>query len=368
MTTVDAGRLNRRVRTLPAPVPGSPATVTVVISCFNYERYLRQAVESALTQAGVTVDVIIVDDASTDASLQLARELSASHPNVAVINHRANVGVVETFNDGAKAATGEFLVRLDADDLLTPGALARATQVAAAYPSVGLIYGRPVHFETEEPPAFRGSPSAWTVWPGHKWLADRCRSGTNVITAPEVVMRRSVLGRVGYQAPLRHTHDMELWLRISAFSDVAYIHGVDQAWHREHPASMSAREVDPLVDLKERREAFDVLFAGPAGEVAGAHGLRQAATRALVDEALNTAAHEIDRGHGASPLYEFCLRLARDMDPGVTQGPAWRRVTHPAALAAAAKPWGRGRAVLRRGVGRVRSEFRWRNWRRNGVF
>jgi hypothetical protein len=316
----------------------------------------------------VTVDVIIVDDASTDGSLQLARELSASHPNVAVIAHGANVGVVESFNDGAKAATGDFLVRLDADDLLTPGALARATQLADAYPSVGLIYGRPVHFDTEEPPGFRGTPSAWTVWPGREWLADRCRSGTNVITSPEVVMRRSVLEKIGYQAPLRHTHDMELWLRISAFSDVAYIHGVDQAWHREHAASMSAREVDPLVDLKERREAFDVLFAGPAGDVKGAARLRRAATRALVVEALNTAAHELDRGAGTSPLYDFCLRLAQDLDPGVTQGPAWRRVTHPAALAAAATPWGRGRAVLRRGAGRARSEFRWWNWRRNGVF
>ena len=63
--------------------------------------------------------------------------------------------MVATFNDGAKTATGEFLVRLDADDLLTPGSLARATQLARAYPSVGLVYGHPIHFSTESLPESR---------------------------------------------------------------------------------------------------------------------------------------------------------------------------------------------------------------------
>ena len=73
---------------------------------------------------------------------------------------------------------------------------------------------------------------SWTVWPGRQWLADRCRSGLNVITSPEVVVRTSVIRRVGGQQPLAHTHDMEMWMRISAFSDVGRVDGPDQAWHR----------------------------------------------------------------------------------------------------------------------------------------
>ena len=318
--------VGNKIRTRPQTVAGAPATVTVVISCYNYGRFLREAVLSAVNQDDVAVDVIIVDDASTDDSLEVARKLSCAHDNVKVLAHETNRGVVETFNDGAKSAKGEFLVRLDADDLLTPGSLSRSVRVARAYPSVGLVYGHPIHFQDGVFPRPRLRSSAWTIWPGREWLLDRCRNGVNVITSPEVLMRRSVLERIGYQAPLKHTHDMELWFRFSAFADVAYIHGADQAWHREHGESLSAREVDALVDLQERREAFYVLFAGPAGTVAEAGNLRRRATQTLVKEALETARQELDRGAGQSPLYQATLELARELDSAVVHSPAWGRL------------------------------------------
>ncbi|MDR7082016.1 hypothetical protein J2X01_001301 [Arthrobacter ginsengisoli] len=357
----------KKIRTRPRNVAGEPATVTVVISCYNYGRYLPGAVLSAVNQDGVTVDVVVVDDASTDGSLEVARELSSAHANVRVLAHETNRGVVETFNDGAKLAKGEFLVRLDADDLLTPGSLGRAVPVARAHPSVGLVYGHPLHFSDGVLPRPRLSPSAWTIWPGREWLLDRCRSGSNVITSPEVLMRRSVLERIGYQAPLKHTHDMELWFRFSAFADVAYIHGADQAWHREHSDSLSAREVDVLVDLRERREAFDVLFDGPAGTVAEAGDLRRRATRTLVNEALKTARNELDRGAGTSVLYGCSLELARELDPGVVHSTAWDRLARRTDQAARF-PHLRGGASARRLTARVRSELQWWRWHRNGVY
>jgi hypothetical protein len=345
----------------------APATVTVVISCYNYGRYLRQSVQSAVSQDGVHVDVIIVDDASTDNSVEVARELAAIHTNVKVLAHEDNQGVVKTFNDGARAATGEFLVRLDADDLLTPGSLKRSVRLARAYPTLGLVYGHPLHFDGDSLPHPRLDASAWTVWPGRDWLRDRCRSGVNVISSPEVLMRRSVLEQIGYQAPLKHTHDMELWFRFAAFTDIAYIHGADQAWHREHSGSLSAREVDELVDLRERREAFDVLFDGPAGGVKGAATLRREATQALLNESITTARHELDRGAGASPLFTFCLELAQELDPSVVRSSVWRRLNRRAEVTDV-PPWTRFGSLARRGLARAASELRWWNWHRNGVF
>ena len=359
--------VGKKIRTRPRIVAGGPATVTVVISCYNYGRYLREAVLSAVNQDDVTVDVVIVDDASTDDSRDVARDLSAAHGNVRVLAHETNQGVVEAFNDGAKSATGEFVVRLDADDLLTPGSLGRSVRVARAYPSVGLVYGHPLHFSDGVLPPPRLSPSAWTIWPGRQWLLDRCRSGSNVITSPEVLMRRSVLERIGYQAPLKHTHDMELWFRFSAFADVAYIHGADQAWHREHGDSLSAREVDVLVDLQERREAFDVLFAGPAGTIAEAGDLRLRATRTLVNEALETARNELDRGTGMSALHRSSLELAGELDPGVVHSTAWDRLARRTGETARS-PRLRGGPLARRLRARVRSELRWWRWHRNGVY
>ncbi|WP_231728456.1 glycosyltransferase family 2 protein [Arthrobacter sp. EPSL27] len=359
--------VTRKIKARPRDVGGEPATVTVVIACYNYGRFLRDAVLSAVSQRGVAVDVIIVDDASTDDSRAVAGSLASAHGNVRTLAHETNCGVVETFNDGAKAATGEFLVRLDADDLLTPGSLDRAVRVARAHPSVGLVYGHPLHFSGGALPRPRLEASAWTVWPGREWLGDRCRSGVNVITSPEVLMRRSVLDRIGFQAPLKHTHDMEFWFRFAAFSDVAYIHGADQAWHREHSESLSAREVDVLVDLLERREAFEVLFAGPAGSVAQAGELRRLARNALINEALRTARGELDRGAGPSHVYRSSLGLARELDPGVVHRSAWDRLARRSGTTAHPLR-NSGGPLVRRLAARIRSELQWWRWHRNGVY
>jgi len=359
--------VDRRIRVKPRVVPEPPATVTVVVPCYNYANFLPQAVHSCLAQEEVEVDVIIVDDASTDSSLSVAKDLAATNPNVSVLAHDRNKGMVATFNDGAEIATGEFLVRLDADDLLTPGSLARATQLARAYPSVGLVYGHPIHFSTESLPESRSQASAWTIWPGHDWLRGRCRSAQNVITSPEVLMRRSVVERIGYQAPLRHTPDMELWFRISAFADIAYIHGADQAWHRDHPNSMSAKEVDGCLDLRERYEVFETLFGGPAGELPGADELFREARAALVNEALYTAGLELDRGLPDPALFAAYRAFAKDLDPEIEGSAVWetlsRRINSPA-------PAGGARVLpfLRRIRGHIRTTMNWRKWHRNGVF
>ena len=78
----------------------SGATVTVVIPCYNYERYLGEAVESSLSQKGIKVNVIIVDDKSTDGSLAVARRLATEDSRISIIAHQDNAGPVQTFNDG----------------------------------------------------------------------------------------------------------------------------------------------------------------------------------------------------------------------------------------------------------------------------
>jgi cellulose synthase/poly-beta-1,6-N-acetylglucosamine synthase-like glycosyltransferase len=358
-------RQRRKVR--PETTRPYEPTVTVVISCYNYAHFLPQAVRSCLSQPEVDLDIIIVDDASTDSSLAVAKALAADNSNISVLAHSHNKGMVETFNDGAKAATGEFLVRLDADDLLTPGSLGRATLAAQAYPSVGLVYGHPLHFSTAGLPSARTKASAWTIWPGLDWLAARCRSGKNVITSPEAVMRRSLVEELGWQAPLRHTPDMELWFRLSAFADVAYVHGADQAWHRDHQDSMSAKEVDETVDLRERWEAFEVLFGGPAAALPDAAGLQASARRTLTAEALATARHELDRGAGTSPLYLLCLELAQSLDPAVTDSGEWARLAQLSS-STAAPPWLQVQSLANRTLGRIRSELQWYRWHRTGVY
>ncbi|GHS87603.1 glycosyl hydrolase [Actinomycetota bacterium] len=385
-----APRPARRVRVRPRALDGGAATVTVVVPCHDYARFLPAAVGSALAQEGVTVDVVVVDDASTDDSLAVAHALARADARVRVLEHPVNQGPVRTFNDGLAVATGEFLVRLDADDLLTPGSLARSVALARAYPTVGLVYGHPVHFVTggpggpggpdgtdgtdgtggtggPAPGSARTRARSWTVWPGHEWLARRCAEGHNVITSPEVLMRSAVVARVGGQQPLAHTHDMEMWLRVAAFSDVAYVGGADQAWHREHAASLSARKVDQMVDLRERLAAFDTLFAGQAREVRGASGLHETARRALALEALGRLRYELDRGRRRPGLADELFGFARAAWEPVVDEPQWDRLRRR--VADGRDPaWGRIAATARVGWARVDDRLRARRWATRGEY
>lgn len=361
-----SAQVQTMVSVRPRPAAATEATVTVVIPCYNYARYLRQAVASVLSQAAVSVDVIIVDDASTDDSLALARELASRHRSVSVIAHAYNTGPVETFNDGLARASGEFLARLDADDLLTPGCLKRAVDVMRAYPSVGLVYGHPLHFTGDLMPAARSEATRWTVWPGRHWLADRCRFGVNVITSPEVLMRKSVVDQVGGQLPLAHTHDMEMWLRMSAFCDVGYVHGVDQAWHREHAESLSARHVDAFRDLIERRDAFLALFAGCAADIPDASAMRIDAMRAIATDAVELASRQYDHPTADPEMVERLRGVASSLVPDVRTLHGWtgleKRMAMGAKRACRHPPFFAERIV--RGLLGI---YRRRRWHRSGL-
>lgn len=363
--TERAVRAVEAVRYAPTPAEVG-ATVTVVIPSFNYARYLPEAVRSVLDQRDVVVDVVIVDDASSDDSLAVASALAAADSRVRVLANRRNRGPVATFNRGLAAARGEFLVLLDADDLLTPGSLSRSVSVLQRFGEVGFVYGHPLHFTDERSPA-RTDVTSVTVWSGRDWLEARCAAGDNVITSPEVVIRRSVLDTVGGQRELAHTHDMELWLRIAAHADVAHLDGCDQAWHRDHPVSLSTQAEEPGVILREIRDAFETLCDG-LGTDLDAERLRRLARRAVSLKALEQARRHVDRGE-VSAEAEDLRRLALELFPPVLQtGPGRRYEAARRRARTWPRPVARAFGAAPRAWRRRRATAAWSQWHRTGVY
>jgi glycosyltransferase involved in cell wall biosynthesis len=353
---------------VPALAPSRVPRVSVIVPCYNYGHFLPESVPSALTQQGVDVEVIIVDDASTDDSAAVAEKFANLDPRVKVVRHDANTGHVVAFNDGLAVATGEFIARLDADDLLTTGSLARASALFDAFPSVGLVYGHPRHFHTSPAPVGRTAVRGWTVWSGRDWIAERCRLGVNCITTPEAIVRASVTELVGpLSTRLKFAQDMENWLRHAAASDVGRIDGPDQALHRDHPASMSMTTGSGwLLDLRERRTVFEVLFDGPGGRLTGADKLHDTARRALAAQALRLMTHSYDRGLTAGLDIDEYIDFALATYPAARSLPEWRalqRRRRAGPRASRVMPTFAANVVWQR----VRREARYRRWVRAGV-
>lgn len=364
MARGERSRTATSARLVPRALTSRPS-VSVVIPCFNYGRFVEQAIRSALNQEGVDLDVIVVDDCSTDNSRDVVREVAARDPRVRLIVHDRNRGPVDTFNDGLAVATGEYIVRLDADDLLCPGALARAAAVGEALPRVGLIYGHPLHFE-DALPIPRQHPRRWRVWPGHVWLYNRVVTGANVITSGEVLMRRSAVDLVGGQRHLPHTHDMEMWLRMSAVCDVAYIEGADQLWHREHPDSLSRHHTAWVGDIRDRRDAFHTLLDWMDPIDPRAAELRRTADRTLTVEAYSLVQTMYDRGRVDLSAREELLAFAGECSGDEPPPRVGRAVQRMIARGSGGRPT---LARLSRRVKRaIATRTAFRRWHRLGVF
>jgi glycosyltransferase involved in cell wall biosynthesis len=131
--------------------------ISVIIPVYNGERYITQAIDSVLAQGHPDLEVVVVDDGSTDGTAALVRAYRGRV--VYVFQHNAGSSVAR--NNGCRLATGEFLAFLDADDLWVEDKLARQLQSFAGDPSLDLVWGRVREFrDGEEPRAARGRPMA----------------------------------------------------------------------------------------------------------------------------------------------------------------------------------------------------------------
>ncbi len=116
-----------------------PTIVTVVIPCFNAAKTLTAAVESVLAQGDIGVEVILVDDCSTDDTAALARALSERHANVSMLGHAVNAGPGPARNTGLRRARSEFVCFLDADDTYVPGFFAAGLRRFREHPMISAV-------------------------------------------------------------------------------------------------------------------------------------------------------------------------------------------------------------------------------------
>jgi len=334
-------------------------TVSVVVPCYNYGRFLPAAVQSVLEQDAVNLDIIIVDDASTDNSAQVAFGMAVDEPRIRVIRHDMNMGHIATYNDGLSRATGDYVVLLSADDLLAPGSLARSAALMEAHPEIGLVYGFPCEF-SDVPPPTRPRRTSWTLWSGHEWVKLMCSRGSNIIMNPEAVVRRSVLDQlIGYRNDMPHAADMDFWLRAASISGVGRVNGPAQAYYRVHGGNMHLTDFGAVIDdIKARRQVFEQLESHPGSPQ---DGLVEMARRAMATEATRLALLSLAKDQAGRQDADELARFAVETYPDVTDSITWAAYERFEQKTLAA--WLRGYAFM----DLWRAKILWRIWRRYGV-
>jgi glycosyltransferase involved in cell wall biosynthesis len=184
---------------------GRPPLVTIVIPSFNLGRFAGEAIGSALAQTHPAIEVIVVDDGSTDDSLDRLRADPRIRDGRAALRAQANAGVARARNAGAARARGEYLVFLDADDLLEPEYVARClAALQAAPPSVAYAYTQMRYFGAAEG-IYRSKP-----------FSRRRLIRGNFVNASALVRRDAFEAAGGFDPGLTGHEDHGLWVALLA--------------------------------------------------------------------------------------------------------------------------------------------------------
>lgn len=301
------------------------ASVDVAVPCYQYGALLRDCVTSILTQRDVdSLRVLIIDNASTDNSLEVAHQLAAEDRRVNVVAHAINLGQHASFNEGIDWASSDYFMLLCADDLLAPGALARAVSVMEHHPHVNLAYGRALFVTQQESlPALEQASlqGDWRVFSGRDLLRRFCGSGRCHIPGPTAVVRTSAQKQAGHYRPeLPHTDDFEMWMRLACLGDIAETDAV-QGVARIHAANRCSTVRDVHLWDLNFEAAFESFFAKEGASLPEAGQLHRMARRTLGDRAYWSAMASFVRGDGrlgwSLLKYAFARRPASTVLPPV---------------------------------------------------
>lgn len=257
----------------------------MVIPCYRYGRFLGDCVASVLSQTGVAPRCLIIDDCSNDGSAEIARDIARNDARVEVIVHAVNRGHIATYNEGIDWIGSDYFLLLSADDMVTPGAFARAIAVMEANPRVVLAHGYELTFHTGDPLPVASQADLnrpWHIETGEEFLSELCRSARNFVgTSTAIVRTRAQKAVGGYRKDLPHAGDLEMWMRLSTHGDVAATTGF-QGVRRLHTTNMSAVQFgSAIADFRQVRAAIDSFFANEGRALAGAQQMASAARERL---------------------------------------------------------------------------------------
>lgn len=195
----------------------TPPAISVVIPVHNARRYLEAAVASVSAQSCGDFEIIAIDDGSTDGSGGLLQQLAVREPRLRV-RSRPNTGIVGALNDGLAMARGEFVARMDADDLCLPGRLARQVAHLRSHPDCVAVGSAFRYIDAEG-----GHLKECVRAPDHASIERELLAGNGgILIHPATLFRRSAIEQVGrYREPAQWVEDLDLYLRLARVGQLA---------------------------------------------------------------------------------------------------------------------------------------------------
>lgn len=235
----------------------STPKVTVIIPTYNRARYLGDAIHSVLDQTLTELELVVVNDGSTDSTAELMNAIG--DPRVRYVR-QAHRGISAAMNAGLRDARAEYVARLDSDDLWLPDMLAVLTGVLDARPEIGVAYGKGQAMNHE------GQALVNTQGMSERFAGDSLRSIVydDCTCNIALVARRECFDQAGcYDEALLANEDWDVWLRVARHYRFCFVDKILARfrWHDENLTGLSSPRFAEV--LNGRTAPLDKLFSDP---------------------------------------------------------------------------------------------------------
>lgn len=312
---------------------GDRPEITAVIPTYNYGRFVCEAVQSAIRQQGVSAEIIVVDDGSTDDTLPRLRPY---FERVRYI-YQENQGLAAARNTGVRAAQGDYVAFLDADDIWRPNKLARQMELLRAS-DIDLCFSDAVSFGESVDRHFSMCCSVYRcereriTHNGFRFKEQSTEPllRENFIRASSVVAKAALLRQIWSDVSLPRWQDLDLWLRLSRCAVFGFVDAV-LVECRHHFSSISSDKGPVALSASRMIRKFEK----------GQYGCHTKATRRNVTARWGERVflHDLAVGDWGAALNSFQM-VMRNPDP--------ERLARVLRSGLRRHPWARSLAVLPR--------------------
>jgi glycosyltransferase involved in cell wall biosynthesis len=231
--------------------------VSIVTPAYNQAEFLRETIESVLSQDYPRIEYLVLDDGSTDETPQVLAEYEG---RVRWQRH-ANMGQTPTINKGWQLATGDVVTWLNSDDTFLPGAVRKGVEYLMSHSETGIVFGDSLFTEADGTPLERTKPPAGDRFDYLTFVVE-CE---NPIAQPSAFIRRAVVEDVGLLDPSYYYFmDWDFWLRAGARHRIDYIPELLSTYRLHAESKTVAQAARAAPELEYMYEKFFALEGLPA--------------------------------------------------------------------------------------------------------
>lgn len=195
-----------------------PCNITILCANYNNAPYLTEFFKSIYKSTSSVKEIVIVDDCSTDNSVNIIKSMMQEYNNILLIELDKNIGFANALNEGLKHSTGKYVLRIDPDDVMYPTRIEKQYEFMLQNPQIDILGSNVAYFKTSTDNIVGNSnfPETYEI------IIDRYRNGTHGLVHGSVLMKKDILNKTIYRQEYVPAEEYDLFSRLLKHGYIAH--------------------------------------------------------------------------------------------------------------------------------------------------